>query len=66
MWQFAVDSDSLLQRFQLNLLDLGSTATWEVFLVDPEATAQAFFYPANRATPTAVPREFVAAIARAF
>jgi hypothetical protein len=35
MRHFAVDPDSLLYRFQLDLPDLSSAATWEVFLADP-------------------------------
>jgi hypothetical protein len=66
MRYFAVNQDSFLQRFQLNLPNLGSAATWEVFLLDPNAMVQAFLHPANGAAPTAVPREFVEAIARAF
>jgi hypothetical protein len=66
MRHFAVDQNSLLQRFQLDLSDLGSAATWEVFLLDPDVMVQAFLYPANGAAPTAVPRDFVEAIARAF
>jgi hypothetical protein len=66
MRHFAVDQDSLLQLFQLDLPDLGSATTWDVFLLDPDAMVQAFFHPANGDAPTAVPREFVEAIARAF
>jgi hypothetical protein len=59
MRHFAVDPDSLLQRFQLEVPDLDSAATWEVFLADPDVMAQAFFHPANGASPTAVPRGVV-------
>jgi hypothetical protein len=62
----AVDPDFLLQRFYLDLPDLDSAATWEIFLVDPQAMVQAFFHPAKRTTPTAVPQEFVEAIVQAF
>jgi hypothetical protein len=61
-----VDPDSFLQRFHLDLPDLGSAATWEIFLVDLQAMVQVFFYPANKTTPTKVPQEFVEAIAQAF
>jgi hypothetical protein len=61
-----MDLDSLLQKFHLNLPDLGSATTWKIFLVDPQTKVQAFLYPANRATPTAVPQEFIKAIALAF
>jgi hypothetical protein len=66
MRHFAVDQDSLLQRFQLDLPDLGSAATWDVFLLDPDAMVQAFLHPANGATPTVVPQEFVEAIAAGY
>jgi hypothetical protein len=66
MRHFAVDPDSLFQRFLLDLLGLGSAATWEIFLVDSQAMVQAFHHPANGATPTAVLQEFVEAIAQAF
>jgi hypothetical protein len=63
---FSADPESLIQRLNLDLPEFGSAAQWEVFVDDPEAMAEAFLNPPDDLCPTAVPAEFVRAIARAF
>jgi hypothetical protein len=63
---FSADPESLIQRFNLDLPELGSAARWKVFIDDPEAMAEAFLNPPDDLRPTAVPAEFVRVIARAF
>ena len=66
MKYFEADSDSLLQRLNLDMPDLGSSAQWERFLDHPDEMAEAFLHPPEGVRPTAVPAEYVHAICKAF
>jgi hypothetical protein len=66
MRYFSAVPENLLQRLDLDLPDLASAPVWETFMDHPTVMADAFLNPSGRQAPTAVPAEYVYAVARAF